>query len=248
MNYCYLRVSTNAQDVENQKHGVMEYANSKGLSKLTIFKDSVSSKTNWKKRGIGELINERAKQGDVIVVSETSRLARTMLEILEISEAVAKLKIDLHLVKSGVVVDGTGQGKIMLALTGMFAEMERDLIRGRTKESLQKRKAEMEENEAKTGEKFFYRKEPDAEGNRVKVYGLGRPRGHAEHTKLDEKREIIVEMLAKKMNKSGIAKWIECSRSTLYDYLKRHKESLAKEVGEYLKEAEKKEAKKEAKK
>ena len=211
MNFCYLRVSTNDQDTENQKHGVMEYSNQKGFTKLEIFEDSVSSKTNWKERGIGELINKRAKSGDVIIVSETSRLARTMLEVLEISEAVAKLEIDLHLVKSGIIVDGSQQGKIMLALTGMFAEMERDLIRGRTAESLQKRKDEI----AKNG--FFLSKEGK------KITNLGRPKGKAENLKLDKKREEILGLLEKGIPKASIAKFVDCSRSTLYDWFKRNK-------------------------
>jgi DNA invertase Pin-like site-specific DNA recombinase len=211
MNYCYLRVSTNDQDTENQKHGVMEYANSKGLSKLEIFQDSISSKTNWKERGIGELIQKRAKKGDVIIVSETSRLARTMLEVLEISEAVAKLEIDLHIVKSGIVVDGSQNGKIMLYLTGLFAEMERDLIRGRTAESLQKRKSEIEKNG------FFMSKDGK------KITSLGRPKGKAENLKLDSKREEIMDLLEKGIPKASIAKFVDCSRSTLYDWFKRNK-------------------------
>ncbi len=34
VNYAYLRVSTNRQDVDNQRHGIFEYANQKSLGHL----------------------------------------------------------------------------------------------------------------------------------------------------------------------------------------------------------------------
>ena len=40
--YAYLRVSTNQQDVDNQRHGILEYANQKSLGHLEFVEDSVS--------------------------------------------------------------------------------------------------------------------------------------------------------------------------------------------------------------
>ena len=39
--YAYLRVSTDAQDVNNQKHGILEYANRMGLVNLAFVEDAV---------------------------------------------------------------------------------------------------------------------------------------------------------------------------------------------------------------
>ncbi|MDP3559746.1 MAG: recombinase family protein [Legionellaceae bacterium] len=43
--FAYLRVSTNHQDAENQKLGVLDYCNSCGISALTFVEDTVSGKS-----------------------------------------------------------------------------------------------------------------------------------------------------------------------------------------------------------
>ena len=40
--YAYLRVSTNQQDVDNQRHGILEYANQKSLGHLEFVEDAVA--------------------------------------------------------------------------------------------------------------------------------------------------------------------------------------------------------------
>jgi len=41
MNYAYLRISTVSQDVDNQRHGILEYANSRSLTGLNFIEDTV---------------------------------------------------------------------------------------------------------------------------------------------------------------------------------------------------------------
>ena len=43
-NYAYLRVSTDEQDVDNQKLGVLEYCIQLGIAPLTLVEDTVSSR------------------------------------------------------------------------------------------------------------------------------------------------------------------------------------------------------------
>jgi DNA invertase Pin-like site-specific DNA recombinase len=45
--YAYLRVSSDSQDVANQKHGIYEYANKVGLSGLCFVEDIVTGKKKW---------------------------------------------------------------------------------------------------------------------------------------------------------------------------------------------------------
>ncbi len=52
---------------------------------------------------------------------------------------------------------------------------------------------------------------------------LGRPRGQANILKLDNYRDEILKHLKKRINKSAISKLIECSTSTLYEWLSRRK-------------------------
>jgi DNA invertase Pin-like site-specific DNA recombinase len=65
--YAYLRVSTNQQDVENQRHGILEYANQKSLGQLKFVSDSVSGQKRWRDRELGKLLTKTAGSGDMIV-------------------------------------------------------------------------------------------------------------------------------------------------------------------------------------
>jgi DNA invertase Pin-like site-specific DNA recombinase len=81
--YAYLRISTNKQDVDNQRHGLLEYANAHKLVPLDFREDTSSGKIKWRERGIGKILQE-AKAGDVILAVEVSRLAHSRLQVLEI--------------------------------------------------------------------------------------------------------------------------------------------------------------------
>ncbi len=84
--YAYLRVSTNQQDVDNQRHGILEYANQKSLGHLEFIADSVSGQKRWRDRQLGELLTETAYAGDLVIFAEISRMARSTLQVLEILE------------------------------------------------------------------------------------------------------------------------------------------------------------------
>ncbi len=43
-NYAYLRVSTDQQDVDNQRHGILEYCNKQKITDLQFIEDTVSGK------------------------------------------------------------------------------------------------------------------------------------------------------------------------------------------------------------
>ncbi len=66
--FAYLRVSTDAQDVANQKHGVVRYCIDKKLLEPMFVEDTISGKTDWRDRQLGKMIRG-AGEGDVIVVS-----------------------------------------------------------------------------------------------------------------------------------------------------------------------------------
>lgn len=51
----YLRVSTDSQDVANQKHGVYKYANCVGMANLVFVEDTVTEKKAPFKRGMGRI-------------------------------------------------------------------------------------------------------------------------------------------------------------------------------------------------
>lgn len=193
-NFAYLRVSTDHQDVNNQKLSVLDYCNARGISSLTFIEDTVSGKSSWREREIGNIL-EKAKKGDLIVASEISRLGRSALQVLEIMEMAAQKGVAVHIAKNNMVLDGSMQSTITATILGLAAQIEREFISARTKEALAKRKSD--------GAK------------------LGRPKGESDLLKLDAFRDEITNYLKKGINKRAIAKLIECSPSTLYSWLKR---------------------------
>lgn len=194
--YAYLRVSSDKQDLDNQRHGILEYANTHGLSPIEFVEDTVSGREKWKSRGIGRLLAETSQKGDVVIFSEVSRMARSTLQVLEMLECCVRREINVHIAKQGMVLDGSMQSRITATVLGLAAEIERELIVLRTTEALAKRKAE-----GKT---------------------LGRPKGRkSAHLKLDNKEAEIRSYLNKGISKRSIAKLVDCSPSTLYDWLER---------------------------
>ena len=191
--FAYLRVSTDAQDVANQRHGVVKYCADKHLLTPVFIEDTASGKTDWRARPLGQLI-ERASAGDVVVVSEVSRLARSTLQVLEIGRECIERGVHLHVAKNGIVFDDSMQSKIVATVLGLVAEIERDFISARTKEALAKRKAD--------GIK------------------LGRPAGPAKKLRLDVHADKIDSYLAKNIDKRAIAKLLDVSPNTLYAWLK----------------------------
>jgi DNA invertase Pin-like site-specific DNA recombinase len=82
-NIVYLRVSTLEQDNAKNKTEILSLANEKGLSKVEFVEDKILGKVSWKERNIFTVLNQLEKS-DVLLISEFSRLGRSMLEIMEI--------------------------------------------------------------------------------------------------------------------------------------------------------------------
>ena len=54
--YAYLRVSTDMQDVNNQKLGVLEYCAAQKLGMPDMISDTISGKVDWQQHEIGKLL------------------------------------------------------------------------------------------------------------------------------------------------------------------------------------------------
>ena len=195
-NYAYLRVSSDNQDLDNQKFGILDYCNNRQISNVQFVEDKSSSKIPWQNRAIGKIIKS-SKPGDVLLATEVSRLGRSALQVLEILHQAAQKKLTVHITKNLMIVDGSMQSTITATMLGLAAQIEREFISFRTKEALAKRKAD--------GIK------------------LGRPKGISKTLKLDAFEKEIREYLRKGINKQAISKLIECSPATLYLWLKRKK-------------------------
>jgi len=191
--FAYLRVSTDAQDTENQKHGIISYAKEKNFENIDYIADSVSTKIDWRERKLGDMV-KNAIAGDVLIFSEISRMARSTLQVLEIMRDCADKKIEVHIVKTKMVIDDSIQSKAMVLVYGLVAEMEKSFISIRTKEALARKKAE--------------------------GVVLGRPKGRPKQSKLDKHKERIMELRKAKIGVSDIGRLMGASRATVHSWLK----------------------------
>jgi DNA invertase Pin-like site-specific DNA recombinase len=128
-------VSTVDQDLEKNKHEILELANNKDFGKVEWVEEKVSGKKSRKQRKIKGVIDNLGN-GDRIIVPELSRMGRSMLEIMEMLSVSRQNGISIYAVKGGWELNGSIQSKVMALAFSIAAEIESDLISKRTKEAL----------------------------------------------------------------------------------------------------------------
>src|ERR1044071_8708527 len=136
----YIRVSTDKQDADSQRHLLLEYAHTKKLVIDEFIEVEISSRENQKERRIEEL-KAKLKTGDTLMVAELSRLGRNMLETLNIIQALTDQGITLIFVRQPELSTEGPHKNLLLAIYSYFAESERDFISLRTKQGLAAAKA-----------------------------------------------------------------------------------------------------------
>ena len=190
----YLRVSTGAQEFDKNKADILQLANQEDLGRVQFVEEHMSGKVPWRKRRIADLL-ETLQAKDNIIVSELSRLGRSMLECMEILSIALQKGIHVYAVKGRWHLDQSIQSKIIAMAFSMAAEIERDLISQRTTEALRFRKAQ--------GIK------------------LGRPRGPGK-SKLDPYRPEIEGLLVNGSTQRFIARRYKTTEANLQNWLKKH--------------------------
>jgi DNA invertase Pin-like site-specific DNA recombinase len=100
----YLRVSTADQNIEKNKAGILQLANHHDLGRVSFVEEKISGKASWRQRKVAEML-ESLRANDAIVVSELSRLGRSMLEWMEILSVAAQKRINVYSVKGAWRLD-----------------------------------------------------------------------------------------------------------------------------------------------
>ena len=190
----YLRVSTLDQDLDKNKSDILFFANEKNLGKVRFVEEKISGAVHWKKRGLGAVIDS-LDVGSNLIVSEFSRLGRSMLECMEIITICLEKGINLYAIKGSWQLDNSIQSKIIAMIFSIASEIERDLISKRTSEALRARKE--------------------------KGLPLGRPKGPGK-SKLDEYRDEIIALLNNGSSKTFIAKRYKTSIGNLHYWLQKN--------------------------
>ena len=83
MVYGYIRVSSDKQTVENQRFEILRFCEENNLVVQGWIEETISGTKSYTKRQLGKLLR-KARQGDIIICSELSRLGRNLYMIMEI--------------------------------------------------------------------------------------------------------------------------------------------------------------------
>lgn len=135
----YLRVSTGHQLLDNQRNEIEKYAQSRNIRIDRWVTEVVSGKKSGRDRKLGILIKQ-LQEGDTLLITEISRLSRTLMDIMSIVGELLKKGVSLYSLKDGYTFDDTINSKVLLFAFGLVAEIERNLISLRTKEALDLRR------------------------------------------------------------------------------------------------------------
>lgn len=196
--YAFIRVSTLEQDTEKNKIDILQFANRLKLGNVEFTEEQCSGKISYKERKLGALI-DNMQAGDVLIVPELSRIARSITQILEVIKVTKDKGITLYSLKENF---SNNEDSISATVTStifaLVAQIERELISMRTKEALHARK--------------------------VAGVKLGRPKGKGQ-SKLDIYREDILKLISLHVPKTMIARQFNCSIGNLNNFLNRLNET-----------------------
>lgn len=137
----YIRVSTAKQHPENQKDEILRFAEANGFNIDKWVVEVVSGKKHVQGRKLGRLMKDM-KKGDSIIVTEISRLSRSITDIMGIMGRCISKGVHIYTIKEKYRFDDSINSKVLCFAFGLVAKIERNLISLRTKEALALRKAE----------------------------------------------------------------------------------------------------------
>ncbi len=194
MIYGYCRCSTDKQTVDNQEFEIKSFAEQNGLTVEIWVTETVSSRKPLEQRQLNKVL-KKLKEGDTLIVTEISRLGRSLMEIMSILQKCLDRNCMVCAIKENYRLGNNLESKVLAFAFGISAEIERKLISDRTKMSLNKLKSD--------GVK------------------LGRPLGaKSRNLKLSKNKLKIFELLDKGVPKAQIARMLGVDKMTLHRFIK----------------------------
>lgn len=195
MIYAYIRVSTDKQDSARQRRDCAALAAKKSQTIETWIEDTASGGTPWSQRALGQWL-DTAQTGDVLYITEVSRIARSLVGILTLMAAAHERGIAIHCAQPEITLDGSISSQVLAFAFGIAAQIERDLLRSRTRSALAARRAA--------------------------GVVLGRPVGSTGRSKLDQHADAIRAMVEAKVSDAAIGRTFKASRHTVSAWINRN--------------------------
>jgi len=230
--YGYIRVSTNNQ-VENgmslkeQQRQVELYGEVNKMKVDTIFTErGVSASVELRKRPRGSVLLDVVKDGDVIICSKLDRMFRSVLDGLQVLKELKARNIELHFIDLGGNTTTNGIGQLVFTIMSSFAEMERNRLGERIRDT---KRSQMKEDVYTGGPVGFgYVLENINENNYL--------------LEQREEQELIKKM--KKMKKDGLSFRKISEAINKEPYMKENEKSLSHQaISNILKDETKKKQK-----
>ena len=147
----YSRVSTEKQTLEQQERTVNEWLKDHNMTATQEVSDEgVSGGVTYKDRNLGKIVLPMLKKGDTIIVSEVSRIGRSMSDINKfVNDELKPRGVRLVIVQMGIDLDCAhlrAIDEMLLFAFSFSAQMEKELIQERTQSALDVRKKKLEED------------------------------------------------------------------------------------------------------
>ena len=135
--YLYSRVSTSEQTLEQQERTAMEWLNSNHLKIDDVISDEgVSGGVSYADRNLGKVLIPKLQKGDLLIVSEISRLGRSMYDLSKLINTELKERgVRLVIVSMGIDLRCDNLSAIDELILNNFAfaaQLEKQLIKERT--------------------------------------------------------------------------------------------------------------------
>lgn len=128
----FIRVSTLDQDTEKNKFDILQFANTHKLGNVEFIEEHCSGRINYKERKLGTLLDSM-KSGDVLIVPELSRIARSITQILEVIKVTKDKGITLYSLKENFNnTEDSITATVTSTIFALVAQIERELISLRT--------------------------------------------------------------------------------------------------------------------
>ena len=132
----YARVSTYGQTLDSQ----LEQLRKAGCSSRNIYREKVTG-ARADRRELNRMLGKLAP-GDVVTVTRIDRLARSTFDLFAIVKRIVDTKAQFRSLAEPWADSSSSTGRLMLAVLGGLADVERDLIRTRTAEGRSRAKAQ----------------------------------------------------------------------------------------------------------
>lgn len=136
----YVRVSTDAQTVENQIRELRQIAERRGWDVAEIYNDAGISGAKGRngRPGLDTMLKDASRRKfDIVMAWAIDRLGRSLIDLLDTIQHLEACGVDLYLDQQAIDTT-TPMGRLVFQVTGAFAEFERTMIRQRIKAGLKR--------------------------------------------------------------------------------------------------------------